>query len=70
MNKLSEAIQEAVAECLETGNSYIEVDKIVDVSAEWESWDLNEIYDIVTVYIYENRLIKFRYQIVETRTSR
>jgi len=35
---------------------------IREVLADWEIWDKNNGYDVISVYIKENGVIKFNYQ--------
>ena len=66
MNKLSLAIEECINECKESGNGYIEL-KENTIKAEWEEWELDFKHDVITVYIYQNNVVKFRYQLEETK---
>lgn len=70
MNKLSKAIEWAVDECLQSGSGHLEVDENIEISAEWVTWYENRNFDVVAIYIYENKVIKFSYQIEETATNK
>ena len=71
MNKLSLAIEECVNDCKESGDGYIELNDKENtiIIAEWESENDKSdcMYDVITVYIKQNHVIKFRYQLEETK---
>lgn len=69
MNNLSEAIEQAKNDCIETGNGDIRIDDQITIQAEWEEWEQNNSYDVVTIYIYDENIIKIRYQLEETKTE-
>jgi len=69
MNKLSQAIQRAVDECIQSGNSNIEVDENVTVEASWVAYYEDTNFDVVAIYIYENGVLRFSYPINETKTK-
>jgi len=63
-NKLAEAINSAVIDCMNTGSgvSKVKEHEHIEVLADWETWDKNSSYDVISVYIKENGIIKFNYQ--------
>lgn len=67
MNKLSKAIEQAKKDCLDTGNGDIRIDDQITVVAEWEEWKDNDKFDVVTIYIYDENIVKIRYQLEETK---
>lgn len=62
MNTLSEAIEKAVKGCKEFGAGQEKLGDI-EIHAAWEEVGA---YDVITVYIYENDIIKFDYELEET----
>ena len=69
MNKLSESIEQATQECIDTGSGKVEVDDNIKIYAEWEEYENNYNYDVVTIHIVENGICKFKYQLKETKTE-
>ena len=77
MNKISLAIEECVRDCKESGDGYIELNDKENtiIMAEWEEleeWESENdesdcMYDVITVYIKQNHVIKFKYQLEETK---
>ena len=65
MNKLSEVIEQATQECIRTGSGEMELNNNISVGATWESWEENDSFDTIGIYIYENGVIKFYYQLKE-----
>ena len=68
MNILSKIIEEAVRDCVEFGRGYEELDNVI-ISAEWESYSKDSNYDVVVVYIIEDGVVKFNYELDETKVS-
>lgn len=66
MNSLSKAIQQAVEECLRNGNGCSEANEDVTIESTWVSWHEDTSYDVVAVYIYDNEVLRFSYQLDET----
>ena len=69
MNKLSKAIEQATQECIRTGSGEMELNNNISVGATWESWEEDNNFDVIGIYIYENGVIKFYYQLEETKTE-
>lgn len=69
MNKLSEAIEQAKKECLENGNGEVKVNENITIFADWENCEVDDNYSLVAIYIYENNISKFYYQLEETKTA-
>ena len=76
MNNLSLAIEECVNDCKGSGDGYIELNDKENtiIIAEWEEWESENdksdcMYDVITVYIRQNHVIKFRYQLEETKVE-
>ena len=69
MNELSKAIEQATQECIRTGSGEMELNNNISVGATWESWEEDNNFDIIGIYIYENGVIKFYYQLEETKTQ-
>jgi hypothetical protein len=71
MNKLSQAINNAILQCQLSGScSGIRLYDSNDtcISAEWEEWEVDSGYDVITIYVYqEGGIIKFNYQVEETK---
>lgn len=65
MNKLSKAIEKAVEETKDFGSANVQVGCKVSVLSEWESLDSDTSVDVVTIYILEDDVIKFRYQVAD-----
>ena len=68
--KILESIKSAIVSCKLNGSS--EKIKLYDnyntiISAEWEEWEVDSGYDVVTIYVYQNDIIEFRFQIEETK---
>jgi len=62
MNKLSEAIEQAKNECLESGSSEVKLNDNIVIYAEWVRYDDDvEVFDTILIYIYENNKHKFNY---------
>ena len=71
MYNLTSKINEAVQDCITNGSSQVVIDgkeHVIIINAEYEPMDGNKYHDIVTVYISEDGIDKFRYQIEETMT--
>lgn len=71
MYKFVNFINEAIDKCKQNGNGEIKLhdeEKTV-ISAEWEEMENDNSYDIITIYIYQNGIIVFRYQIEETKVQ-
>lgn len=68
VNILSKIIEEAVRDCVEFGSGYEELDNVI-ISAEWESYSKDSNYDVVVVYIIEDGVVKFNYELDETKVS-
>lgn len=66
MYALSDTIKDAIENCVVYGSGDISLDNL-SVVTEWENWDECSDFDVVTVYIYENGVIKIRYQEQETK---
>ena len=69
MNELSKAIEQATQECIRTGSGEMELNNNISVGATWESWEEDNNFDVIGIYIYENGVIKFYYQLEETKTE-
>lgn len=71
MFKFTKSIEEAVKQCQEFGGSTINLndENKTWVNTEWEPFDNDNNYDVVTVYIGQNGIIRFKYQIEETKTK-
>lgn len=69
MYKLTKSINQAVQECLEIGPSTINLEDTDNtiINTYWEPFKQDEKYDVVTVYISQNGLDLFNYQIEETK---
>lgn len=64
---ISHSIEKSIDQCLVAGSSKIDVDDNTTIQSTWEEYDEDGNYDMVTIYIYENNVIKFRYQVKETK---
>ena len=64
---ISHSIEKSIDQCLVVGSSKIDVDDNTTIQSTWEEYDEDGNYDMVTIYIYENNVIKFRYQVKETK---
>ena len=69
INKLSQAIDQAIQETINNGSAEVRVDKNVVIGAEWETYEGCPDYDVVGLYFYEDDIIKFSYQAEETKTK-
>ena len=63
---LADKITEAVNNCYENGEGRADVNKEIKINANWEDWDEDSKYSVMGIYIYENGIIKFYYQDVNT----
>lgn len=68
MNKLSKAIEQAKKDCFYDGNGDIRIDDQITIRSEWEEWEFDDKYDVITIYIYDSNIVKIRYQLEETKT--
>jgi len=71
MYKISNSINEAIRQCLDFGNSKIcllDKEKTV-IFAEWEQWEQDNNYDVVSISIYQGGINKFNYQVEETKVK-
>lgn len=69
MYKLTESINRAIKQCLDSGNGEIcllDEEKTV-IYADWEQWEHDNNYDVVAVSIYQAGTNKFNYQVEETK---
>ena len=66
---LSSGINESIQQCLDNGAGEIQVGNNVIIQTEWESLDSTENYDVVTIYMLEDGVIKLRYQEEETKVE-
>lgn len=69
MNKLSQAIDQVAQHCKDFGSGTIKLndsDKTV-IWAEWESWEQDNSYDVISICITQNGHTKFNYQLEETK---
>lgn len=64
---ISHSIEKSIEQCLVAGSSEIIVNDNTIIQSTWEEWDKDSNYDMVTIYIYEDNVIKFRYQVEETK---
>ena len=67
MYSISNSINKSIEQCLTNGDSEIIVNDNTIIQSTWEEWDKDSNYDMVTIYIYEDSVIKFRYQVEETK---
>jgi len=68
--QITKAIYEAIKSCEINGVcSGIKLHDLhhTKISADWEVWEVDNYYDVITVYIYQNDVIKFNYQVPETK---
>ena len=68
-NKLSQAINEAIQDTKNNSNAEVRVSDNIVIGAEWETYEGCPTYDVVGIYIYEDDIIKFSYQMEETKTK-
>jgi hypothetical protein len=70
LNELSKAIQEAIENCKDNGSSIIKLfgANCITIRAEWEEYDFDNTFDVVTIYIKQHDVTKFRWQDKETKT--
>jgi len=69
MYKLTESINKAIKQCLDSGNGEIcllDEEKTV-IFADWEQWEHDNNYDVVSISIYQAGISKFNYQVEETK---
>ena len=69
MNKLSQAIEQAIQQCKDFGSGTIELtdnEKTV-IWAEWENSEQDNSYDVISICITQNGYTKFNYQLEETK---
>ena len=69
INKLSQAIDQAIQETKNNGSAEVRVSENVVIGAEWETYDDCPDYDVVGLYFYENDIVKFNYQVGDTKTK-
>ena len=67
MYNISHSIEKSIEQCLSNGNGEIIMNDSTTIQSTWEEWDQDSNYDMVTIYIYEDSVIKFRYQVEETK---
>lgn len=73
MYKLTESINQAINQCKETGAGdyiYLNDTNNTKISFDWEEWEVDNNYDIITIYIYQNNIIQFTFQVEETKILR
>ena len=68
-NELSKAINQAVISCMDNGRGEEDCGFDDKVCAEWESWDCDENYDVITIYIFQDNIMRLRYQDANTKLS-
>lgn len=62
MNKLSEAIEQAKQECIETGTGEIKLNNNITIYTEWARYDDDiEVFDTILISVFENNKHKFNY---------
>jgi len=69
MYKLTESINNAIKQCLDRGNGEIcllDEEKTV-IFADWEQWEKDNSFDVVSISIYQAGTNKFTYQVEETK---
>ena len=69
MSSSRKIIEEAVRDCVEFGSGSEELDNVI-ISAVWESYSKDSNYDVVVVYIIEDGVVKFNYELDETKVSK
>lgn len=71
MYKFVNSINEAIDQCKWNGNGEVKLndEEKTTISAEWEEMENDNNYDVITIYIYQNGIINFRYQIEETKVK-
>lgn len=67
MYNISNSINKSIEQCLTNGSSEIIMNDNTTIQSTWEEWDQDSNYDMVTIYIYEDNVVKFRYQVEETK---
>lgn len=69
MYKLTESINKAIKQCLDCGNGEIcllDEEKTV-IFADWEQWEKDNSFAVVSISIYQADINKFNYQVEETK---
>jgi hypothetical protein len=65
-SKLAEKIIEAVENCNVSGAGHVRIDEHFDIRTEWEDWEEDSAYNVITIYIYRDGVNKLYYQDVST----
>ena len=69
MYKLTDSINKVIKQCLDYGSGEVcllDGEKTV-IFAEWEQWEDNNNYDVISISIYQAGINKFNYQVEETK---
>jgi hypothetical protein len=69
--QITEAIKEAIDKCKWSGTGTVVMNDHLGtiISSEWESSELYDDKDVITIYIHQHDRIVFRYQVLETLTE-
>lgn len=69
MYELTESINNAIKQCLDRGNGevYLLDEEKTVIYADWEQWEHDNNYDVVSISIYQAGINKFNYQVEETK---
>lgn len=69
MNKLGKAVNDAVIECMNNGSGNVKMNDEITVKTEWETWEEDERYDVITIYVYQNGIDRLCYQDADTKVE-
>lgn len=66
VSKFIIVVQRALEVCREAGRAQAYIDDKTRVAVEWETWEADTRYDVMTIYLYTDGVIVFRYQDPDT----
>lgn len=68
MNELSRAINQVIEDTLAVGNGIAELtNSSASIKGAWEEYEGCPNYDIIGISFYEDDVVKFKYQIEDTK---
>jgi uncharacterized protein YlxW (UPF0749 family) len=69
MNELSKAIQQVIDDCKSFGAGQIIINNKTVITATWQRWEINCMSDVITICVYQDDIIKFKWQDESTTIS-
>ena len=70
MNRLAEAIENAVRGCKEYGAGHADAGNDLEVSTQWEVCELNDEWEVISINIYQSGVLKLSYQDIATQVTK